>query len=840
MDVKRLVNENQSIKIVPSFEESLHSMGLNVHLDDKTITWFDQLRSLWNTWRKSAAVESHFDVFFQSTPDPFRVVLVFMIKCPDSKDCKPKTLPYFIIDMLQKWATSNGVIPEDSLKLPAFHIASTQRNQHFLNLMVKTYHINAIKDSIVPLVRDMIRSDNCKEASQVVIAMELFEDIPVSELLFPLVMQDKLNMVDEYLIQCPSQVKQFVLYLDRLLDKNFNIREYVQNYVEENKIGHVRYEKLYAKTLSKLVARLCNKFNIPIQTCKNLSKNRTTGGLKYLIHQKYIENNVSSLVWDDRVKDSLKQNADAGIVFIDMLVDHDCHEALKWAAYLNIPKDDLPLALKELSLKEEDCTAEEESWDEQSNSNENFYNFPLSDNQVIMIDTPEKFFDLMVSSLPGCGVVSIDCEWKPSFGASQSQVALMQIATGDSVYLIDTLLLADKQYNSFWNTFNKSLLDNAEIIKLGFGLEQDLREVKASIPGLNNIKIKGEGLLDLSMLWKSLVSSGLALPSSNHNNGNSLSCLVQTCFGLPLEKAEQCSNWELRPLRPSQIRYAALDAYVLIELYKYLQKLSIEQGVNFEEICNSIMIENKIKCTKKVVNKCQLQVSSQMRGVKDVKFFIESKLSHLAAYLRYCGIDAAIISSNMLWYDTINVAISEDRYIILCKIKYSPTANYPQALILDVGVYPIQEQLKNIFNYFRIAIQPKDILTRCVNCNEKDLRRLNRNDVVTLCNSYRQAKLNRNQINHSHEEEDDPYGQFLSDSEGDDDIVYPPLQSSGHNTTCLSSKGVPIDIDNVDKLLASNQTAILCDSCGKLYWDEDTLCKSLSNLICEATKISIH
>ena len=46
----------------------------------------------------------------------------------------------------------------------------------------------------------------------------------------------------------------------------------------------------------------------------------------------------------------------------------------------------------------------------------------------------------------------------------------------------------------------------------------------------------------------------------------SLRSTVQYFSGLALDKSEQQSRWELRPLSESQFRYAALDALVLLRL----------------------------------------------------------------------------------------------------------------------------------------------------------------------------------------------------------------------------------------------------------------------------------
>ncbi|KAM3964662.1 exonuclease mut-7 homolog [Aphomia sociella] len=840
MNLNELVSKNQTIKIVPSVEDSLRSIGLNVELEENIKVWFEQLRAAWKTWKKCTTIENSIEMFFQSIPDPYRVALVFVIKCEECKDCKPKSLPYFIIEILQKWALTSGALPEESIKMPAFHIAIQQRNQHFLNLALKTYQIATIKETILPIVNDMIKNDNCKQASQIVIAMELFEDIPVENLIFPLILQDKTSMIDEYLSECPSQVPPLLVFLDKLLDKNFGTRDFVQSYILENHICHVKYEKIHYKPLGKLVARLCNKFNIPIETCKNLSKNRTTGGLKYLIHQKYQEHNVSSSVWEDLVKDSLKQNAESAIEFIDMLVGYDRKEALKWASYLNIDDNNLPLALRNMSIQEE----QEENWDSEVNSSQDHYKFSLPPEQIVMIDTPEKFYDLMISTLTACNVVSIDCEWKPSFGATQSQVALIQIATNNHVYLIDTMILNNQQYTSFWYTFYKSFLDNAEIVKLGFGLEQDLKEMKASVNGLGNIKVKGEGLLDLGLLWKSLLNNGLIMPSNSDNGGNSLSSLVQSCFGLPLEKSEQCSNWELRPLRQTQILYAALDAYVLIEIYEFLQKLCEKQGIKFEEICNDVMIEKKKKTAKKtkVIDRIQTYVHSQKKSVQDVKFMVDSTLSNLMPYLRYCGIDTIDMIPTMLWRDTINLAISEDRLILVTKMKCSPTVNFPQSSILDVGKGSVKEQLQKVLNNFNISIKQNNLLTYCMKCNSKDLTSYDTKEVLELCNRYNTTNTEKpvtRYVTDDFDEEEAYYDNFLSDSDYDDDIYQiQPVKRTSQND-CKTSKGAPIEINDVHRLSITDKPVFVCESCGTLYWEGDEFLKSVNDAVCTLTNLSI-
>lgn len=92
-------------------------------------------------------------------------------------------------------------------------------------------------------------------------------------------------------------------------------------------------------------------------------------------------------------------------------------------------------------------------------------------------------------------------------------------------------------------------------------------------------------------------------------SGSALTNLVQLCFGKPLDKSNQFSNWNKRPLREEQIKYAALDAYCLIEIYEIIRNQFISMKnpfIDFNEFVHGFLIENKNKIS---VNKRNSQAT---------------------------------------------------------------------------------------------------------------------------------------------------------------------------------------------------------------------------------------
>lgn len=145
-------------------------------------------------------------------------------------------------------------------------------------------------------------------------------------------------------------------------------------------------------------------------------------------------------------------------------------------------------------------------------------------------------------------ITGFDTETRPNFKKGQkNKVALIQIAIPEKVFLL-------RIYNG---DIGQEIIDylESDIVKVGVGLNDDissLKEISDFSPNrmvdlnkvANHLGIKSRGLRKLSAL----------------------------CLGFRVSKSQQTSNWENYKLTNAQIKYAATDAWVCLEIYNKMKK----------------------------------------------------------------------------------------------------------------------------------------------------------------------------------------------------------------------------------------------------------------------------
>jgi len=160
------------------------------------------------------------------------------------------------------------------------------------------------------------------------------------------------------------------------------------------------------------------------------------------------------------------------------------------------------------------------------------------------IDAPARLHELC-AELEACPVVGLDVET----GLDFTTLCLIQIATDRTTYVIDPLALVDLSplARVLGGTSPVKLIHNARFERRVLAL----------------VGLALDGVVDTMELSK-------RRRGKDALGGHSLAMLCERELGAELDKTPQTSSWSRRPLEGAQLRYAALDAEVLLRLYAAL------------------------------------------------------------------------------------------------------------------------------------------------------------------------------------------------------------------------------------------------------------------------------
>ena len=151
-------------------------------------------------------------------------------------------------------------------------------------------------------------------------------------------------------------------------------------------------------------------------------------------------------------------------------------------------------------------------------------------------------------------LLGFDSESKPTFrkGEVATGPHVIQLATADKAYIF--------QISPAILDFLAPILESPTQLKVGFGLKNDAHLFRKKGIHFNQV-------LDLSKAFHAFgISAAVGVK-------NAMALLFQVNF--PKSKSVSTSNWSKFPLSPSQIQYAAADAYAPVLIYQEMLRLGL-------------------------------------------------------------------------------------------------------------------------------------------------------------------------------------------------------------------------------------------------------------------------
>lgn len=153
-----------------------------------------------------------------------------------------------------------------------------------------------------------------------------------------------------------------------------------------------------------------------------------------------------------------------------------------------------------------------------------------------------------VTALRSASIVGFDTETRPCFHRGERHnVALLQLATDDHAFLF-------RLNKTGIPTPLKQFLEDKNHIKVGLSTPDDFHQLTRCCD------IHPAGFIELQELVTRYQITDMSLQK-----------IYAILFQQKISKAQRLSNWEASQLTDAQQRYAAIDAWACLHIYRHLQ-----------------------------------------------------------------------------------------------------------------------------------------------------------------------------------------------------------------------------------------------------------------------------
>ncbi|KAG8227414.1 hypothetical protein J437_LFUL000423 [Ladona fulva] len=225
----------------------------------------------------------------------------------------------------------------------------------------------------------MMKSFRKMKACQAATVLELHESFLIKDFVVPLLLQDKLSVVEDFLEDSSFHQNSIVMFLDDLLEEK-NIPEEMERISEELKVEDAKLHRFNQKYINKLIGRYLKDFKLSPELCPNYVALQKRKALHFVIWKKYIDKTLEGESWSEMMLEVVKDCPKLQYEMVESLTGHlDDDEAYRWCNYFQLDKEKLPARLKYMiETANLPNDGEEENWDDEEEI-ESWKNSPAVD-----------------------------------------------------------------------------------------------------------------------------------------------------------------------------------------------------------------------------------------------------------------------------------------------------------------------------------------------------------------------------------------------------------------------------------------------------------------------------
>lgn len=333
--------------------------------------------------------------------------------------------------------------------------------------------------------------------------------------------------------------------------------------------------------------------------------------------------------------------------------------------------------------------------------------------------------------------LGLDCEFRSNncTNFADTKIAILQVASESQCAIFDVTALEKNASFVAWLT---KMIESPGILKIGHSFDGDIRLLNQTF----QIEMHAQNLVGVERIEEVKRIKGLKT-------------LVKEYLGLEFCKFNQMSAWFQRPLRKSQVHYAALDAVVLIPLRKKMLETLKDKVDSQKDTRPKKRRKKKYKMVEDPKPEPEKKKESKIaEGVilfnesysreeyhqESPKFIVEN-FENLSRMLRKLSLDT-VYKEKYGKGELTELSRNEGRIIISGKKEIQNNCK-DKWVFLKQGSE--DAQIRQILGFHGISIDKSELMTRCVKCNHHELTEVGYEDVKELLASekYRNKSISK-------------------------------------------------------------------------------------------------